>query len=115
MPSNYETVKKSIQKKRSVVIRIKEETPCADCGNYYPYYVMDFDHLEGEEKSFNISAASYRKSLDVILGEIEKCDVVCSNCHRTRTQERRAEGWYPRSLINSANPVRLRSVATKNG
>jgi hypothetical protein len=28
---------------REYVQNLKESTPCADCGNYCPYYVMDFD------------------------------------------------------------------------
>lgn len=37
--------------------KLKEETPCTDCGLNYPYYVMDFDHLDGSNKSINVSAA----------------------------------------------------------
>jgi len=68
--------------------KIKEETPCADCGKNYPYYVMDFDHLE--DKSFGISDAinRRRKSLKAVLEEIAKCEVVCANCHRGRTHSR---------------------------
>lgn len=31
----------------------------------------------------------YKFSLESIKTEIEKCEVVCSNCHRKRTHERR--------------------------
>ena len=59
-----------------------------DCGITYPYFVMDFDHVEGEKK-FNISiAANKLRSMKLILEELSKCELVCSNCHRIRTMNR---------------------------
>src|SRR5262249_2796711 len=45
----------------------------------------------GEKKFFNISVAGgqTRLSWERIAEEIAKCDVVCANCHRIRTHERR--------------------------
>lgn len=63
-----------------------KDKPCADCGQRFPHYVMDFDHRDGEEKEANVAnlaAAPY--SLARLKKEISKCDVVCSNCHRERT------------------------------
>jgi hypothetical protein len=54
-----------------------------DCGSTYPYYVMDFDHREN--KKFNIGPNSYSTSFADLKAEIDKCDVVCANCHRERT------------------------------
>ena len=51
---------------------------------------MDFDHRLGEVKSFVISYAPGRHSLEAITAEIAKCDVVCANCHRLRTRDRLA-------------------------
>jgi len=52
---------------------------------------MDFDHREGEEKLFNISALNANRWVSVaqLLAEIKKCDLVCANCHRERTHQRR--------------------------
>ena len=75
--------------RRQIVIQAKQK-PCADCGIEYPYYVMDFDHREGENKKlslYKIGGATEK----VILAEIAKCDVVCSNCHRERTHQRRVK------------------------
>ena len=69
------------------LIRQAKSRPCADCGVQYPYYVMDFDHRDGEEKLFELNSVA-RKTITGILREIEKCDVVCANCHRERTQRR---------------------------
>ena len=70
------------------LIRQAKSRPCADCGVQYPYYVMDFDHRVGEAKTFELNSVA-RKTVREITREIEKCDVVCSNCHRERTHRRR--------------------------
>lgn len=63
--------------------------PCADCGNRYPSVCMDFDHLPGHTKSFGVMNRWKDRKWNLILAEIEKCEVVCSNCHRIRTKARR--------------------------
>lgn len=73
------------EKVREQVRRAKEK-PCSDCGVKYPYYVMDFDHLSN--KSFNISEQMAKVGWTKLKQEIDKCDVVCSNCHRARTFQR---------------------------
>lgn len=69
------------------LIRQAKAKPCADCGVQYPHYVMDFDHLPEFEKLKNVSNM-LRHSLEALQKEIDKCEVVCSNCHRVRTFER---------------------------
>lgn len=65
----------------------KESRGCLDCGKMYPYYILDFDHVK--EKKFNISRFSETtNSLCIVKEEIEKCEVVCANCHRIRTWSR---------------------------
>lgn len=66
-----------------------KNVPCMECGNKYPPYVMDFDHREPQEKEFTISGKKIQLPISKLLEEIEKCDVVCANCHRIRTHNRR--------------------------
>ncbi len=66
-------------------IRKLREVPCADCGESYPPYMMDFDHRDPKTKSFEITRVAGRVTLPKLLEEIAKCDIVCSNCHRERT------------------------------
>lgn len=73
------------------LIRQAKSRPCADCGIQYPYYVMDFDHRDGKNKTFTISEVA-RITNKSLWREIEKCDVVCSNCHRERTHRRLLTG-----------------------
>jgi hypothetical protein len=73
---------------REEVNRIKEKLGCADCGIPYPYYVLDFDHRDGEEKVAKIHKLIRTASRSAVMEEIGKCDVVCANCHRIRTFRR---------------------------
>jgi hypothetical protein len=70
------------------VMRDHKSKPCADCSGEFPYYVMDFDHREDETKTAHVSRMIEKMSLQKLLEEIEKCDVVCANCHRIRTFQR---------------------------
>jgi len=67
---------------------LKENSPCRDCGKFYPYYVMDFDHVRGK-KHANVMELIPTLSKKKIDEEIAKCEIVCSNCHRIRTHVRR--------------------------
>lgn len=66
---------------------LKEAAPCKDCGNKYPHYVMDFDHVN-DDKVGNISRLAHDGRREAVLKEIAKCELVCSNCHRVRTYKR---------------------------
>lgn len=70
-----------------LIREIKENQPCLDCGQFFPYYIMDFDHLHDKEHEISKMIHNGR-SLKSIMKEIEKCELVCSNCHRTRTFKR---------------------------
>lgn len=80
--------------------RLKQEIqslkrgPCVDCGRHYPPVVMDFDHRDPSVKLGSISSLAHRGtlSLDRLLTEIAKCDLVCANCHRLRTHARSHDG-----------------------
>lgn len=77
------------------VAKLKQETPCADCGKNYHAVVMDFDHVRGE-KTGNVAELVRRASWARVQAEIDKCDLVCANCHRMRSLQRREEAG-PRS------------------
>ena len=56
---------------------------CLDCGGVFPFYVFDFHHLDGNTKSDNPSR-SLRRSWEKAKVELDKCVLLCSNCHRGR-------------------------------
>ena len=60
--------------------------PCMDCG-LTDLLVLEFDHREPKDKLKNISSLLSGGSITQIKKELEKCDVVCANCHRRRTSK----------------------------
>jgi hypothetical protein len=80
--------KARVNRRKLWVDRFKDK-PCADCGIKYHPWQMDFDHLNPRLKAFVISQ-NMLTSLSVLKREIEKCEVVCANCHRQRTHDRKA-------------------------
>ena len=64
-----------------------KSVPCADCSGKYAPYVMDFDHRDPSLKKYEINYLLNKTGCpwSRLLTEIEKCDVVCVNCHRLRT------------------------------
>jgi len=63
-----------------------EGKPCMDCGSVFPFECMDFDHVRGEKKFLLSKHMNHSK--EAVNAELEKCDLVCSNCHRVRTHSR---------------------------
>ena len=77
----------SNERARLVKIFISEykvKRGCCDCGYNKHHSALDFDHIIGN-KELNVS---HSKSVNQAIKEIEKCEVVCSNCHRIRTYNR---------------------------
>lgn len=85
----YQTeIKKRIN---AFTVELKRKSKCFDCGflgSKYPN-VLDFDHIRGLKK-FNVSEFKrHTNSLRRVQEEIEKCEIVCANCHRIRTVKRK--------------------------
>jgi hypothetical protein len=94
---HYRELNRQIRLRRRIenrqVINKHKSVPCADCSRNYPSYVMDFDHINPETKVANISALlNHSASWVALEAEIEKCEVVCVNCHRLRT-------WRPPTKV----------------
>ena len=84
-------------------LNLQKAHPCADCGIDYPPYVMDYDHRNPWDKTKSVGAlVASRATVAVIQSEIDKCDLVCSNCHRERT-------WGPGAI------ERLRNLSVSSG
>lgn len=76
---------KRYQKKLQEFYIKARSKPCADCGKQYHWVVMEFDHT-GNDKFMNVSLMKKNGyPIERLKEEINKCDLVCSNCHQIRS------------------------------
>lgn len=52
---------------------------CNICGYNKSIFALEFHHVDPTEKDFNIAGKSY--SFERLVEEVDKCILVCSNCH----------------------------------
>ena len=60
---------------------LKRSRACVRCGFDNPC-ALEFHHRDPAQKAFKISEKAWSYSWERVLEEVEKCDVLCSNCHR---------------------------------
>lgn len=74
----YNTKRKQILKEKAIQYK---GGCCAVCGGIFPPCVYDFHHIDPTLKDFQPSAALDRNWVRA-TEELDKCILVCSNCHR---------------------------------
>ena len=78
--TNY--MKNKYQEKKQAIQELKSECSCAKCGDKRGY-LLDYHHLNPKEKETTVARmTSNYYSLEKIQQEINKCIVLCANCHR---------------------------------
>jgi 5-methylcytosine-specific restriction endonuclease McrA len=55
---------------------------CCKCGYYKCVGALDFHHVNPQEKAFGIGSKGYTRSWESVKKELDKCILVCANCHR---------------------------------
>jgi hypothetical protein len=72
-------------KMREKLLQYLLENPCVECGESDPR-VLDFDHIDPSTKTKTVSRfLAGHAGWDKIMSEIDKCRVLCANCHRRHT------------------------------
>lgn len=66
------------------VLNLVSKSKCTDCGNK-DHRTFEFDHIRGIKKNDISSLVGGGYSTKFIQEEINKCEIVCANCHRIRT------------------------------
>ena len=75
------------RKNRERLNQIKLEAGCARCGyNEHPA-ALDFNHLDPSQKTANIAEKCTNWSWKKLQEEVDKCEVLCANCHRVHSYE----------------------------
>ena len=80
---NYliQAVQKRRRKVREKAINYKGGH-CQICGYSRCSEALEFHHLESNGKDFGISDRGYTRSWNRIVEELDKCILLCANCHR---------------------------------
>lgn len=89
--AHMRNVRRTAKRLRDQAMRFVHERksqPCADCKRRFPPVAMDFDHVRGTKFEIVSKLTGRLFSIKRLLEEVEKCDVVCANCHRIRTAKR---------------------------
>lgn len=55
---------------------------CEVCGYYRCIEALEFHHKDSSEKDFSISQKGYTRSWKKVKMELDKCILLCANCHR---------------------------------
>ena len=55
------------------------------CVNCQATKQLEFDHVIPEDKSFNLATSCMEYSLETILPELQKCQLLCRSCHIRKT------------------------------
>lgn len=74
---------KVIANNQKYIVEYLQNHPCVDCQES-DIIVLEFDHQRDKNKNIS-TLVSEGYSLNTVKKEIEKCEVVCANCHRRRT------------------------------
>lgn len=83
---------KNKEKHKTINISIKKSLKCSNCG-FDDFRALQFHHRNPKEKKFNVSTAIGKGyGYDKIMTEIEKCDVLCANCHSILEYEKKQNG-----------------------
>ena len=76
---------KAVQKRRSRLREMAVEHKggrCEICGYDRCLEALEFHHLDSQNKDFGISDKGYTRSWQKVREELDKCIMLCSNCHR---------------------------------
>ena len=71
--------------RKEAIIELKGGA-CERCGGVFPHYVFDLHHRDPALKEVNMNSLQ-DKAWARVLAELEKCDLLCANCHRIAHHE----------------------------
>lgn len=78
--------KLKIEIKKGYVKAVKLTNGCKSCGYSKMSNVLQFDHIDRSLKKIGVSdMVGKNYNLDALKNEINKCDILCANCHSEKT------------------------------
>jgi len=80
--------RQKLRKKKTEIIVNAKSVPCTDCEGDFAPENLEFDHLRNKHFTIGGSQSKNGISINKLLTEIAKCEVVCSECHTKRERAR---------------------------
>ena len=74
-----ERAKNDMSASKQYIKKYKQTHPCVKCGENR-YYVLDFHHIDNNKERELSQVKTW--SISKIQQEIDKCAILCANCHR---------------------------------
>lgn len=84
----YRCLKCAVDAVQARRIKLKEMSieykggKCEICGYDKCKDALDFHHTDPSQKEFGIGAKGYTRAWNKVKQELDKCILVCANCHR---------------------------------
>jgi 5-methylcytosine-specific restriction endonuclease McrA len=75
----------AVQKRRKKIRQMAVEYKggrCSICGYSRCVEALEFHHLDPQSKDFGISDKGYTRSWKKVKEELDRCVILCANCHR---------------------------------
>lgn len=78
-------LKKAVIKRRKKIKLLSLQykgVKCQICGYNKCPEALDFHHIDATKKLFAIGAKGYTRKWELVQKELDKCILLCANCHR---------------------------------
>ena len=73
--------RESARKLKQLAVQYKGDK-CIKCGYDKCLSALEFHHRDPSQKDFSISKVKWGGLTDEVKQELDKCDLLCANCHR---------------------------------
>ena len=88
---------------------------CEICGYGRCIEALEFHHKNASSKDFGISEKGYTRSWKKVMEELDKCIMVCANCHRELHAKLAASGGNSgmKKRVNSGKARKTGSILSQ--
>ena len=77
-----DAVKARYYRNKQILNQTKEGKQCEKCGYNKCIEALDYHHEDPDLKTDTVTRLSTHSNISTALKEIEKCCILCANCHR---------------------------------
>lgn len=98
--------RRRLRRTKAILREERAKNGCAMCGEKHPA-CLEFHHKDESTKSFNIALGASRgkKGIDQLREELDKCTVLCSNCHRKHHYEQQSGMYNQPPIRETRKPI----------